>query len=126
MDFTMFWAKFLGFYLIIAAAAMVFNAAGIKDYLRATPNNRSQLILEGFIAITIGLAILVTHNIWTGWPIIITLLGVLTLIKGGVRIFFTDWTARIIPKVVVGSRYYISVVVTFVIGLVLLYFAFIH
>jgi hypothetical protein len=49
--------------------------------------HRPLILITGVLAMTAGLAIVNTHNVWMlGWPVIVTLFGWALVIGGAVRI----------------------------------------
>jgi uncharacterized protein YjeT (DUF2065 family) len=56
--------------------------------------------LAGILALLAGLAIVNTHNVWTGWPVIITLLGWISIIAGIARMAFPEIVRSIGEKMV--------------------------
>ena len=62
------------------------------EFLRS----RALIFLSGMLALTAGLALILTHNVWRAdWPVIITILGWLAAIGGAVRIIAPQGTERI-------------------------------
>ena len=84
-------AQIIGLYLFIVGIAMLtapnrFKAA-LKDFL----GNKALFMYSGLIAIIYGLIIVVIHNFWiSDWPVIITIVGWIFLIKGLLRLFYTE------------------------------------
>ncbi len=49
------------------------------------------IFLAGLLTLVTGLAIVLTHNVWVfNWPVIITILGWLSIVGGVFRILFPD------------------------------------
>lgn len=124
MHYSLFFAKFIGLYLTLVAIAMIINVKGFQRYIRAIMNDQSQIILLGILSLVFGLIVVILHNVWTGWPIIITLLGWLAVIKGLVRLYVPDWHARILKPFTQTNYYYIATAITLILGLILIYFGF--
>ena len=81
MDTSLFLARLIGPILVVMAIGLLAR----QDSWRAMADefllSRPLLFLSGFLTLLGGLAIVNTHNIWTGgWPVIITILGWLALI----------------------------------------------
>jgi hypothetical protein len=54
------------------------------------------IYLSGLLAMTAGMAIILSHNVWAlDWRVLITLLGWLAAIGGAVRIVMPQGTQRI-------------------------------
>lgn len=125
MDLSLFYAKLLSLYLIIASGCLLINAQTIRSYITEESKYTAIVVLTGVISLIFGLIIVISHPLWTGWPLIITLIGVLGIIKGVVRLGFTQWFMKVEPKFVEGKQYYVSTVIAFIVGLVLFYFGFV-
>lgn len=76
-------AKILGFYFLAIGLAFFINTDRFKDMYRQVSRDENFLFLGGVIALLIGSVIISLHNVWVlGWPVIITILGWWSLIKG--------------------------------------------
>ncbi len=124
MELSIFLAKFLGFYCVLIAIAMLINATRFKAFILENANNTSIILFSGILALIFGLLIVLAHNIWVGWPILITLIGWLALLKGVTRLYFSDGWARYTKVFAENNYYYAAVLFTLILGLVLLYFGF--
>ncbi|MBT8486833.1 MAG: hypothetical protein HKO59_01170 [Phycisphaerales bacterium] len=51
--------------------------------------------VNGMLAITWGLFIAVFHNVWTGLPVLLTVIGWLSVLKGAVYLLFPAFGTRI-------------------------------
>jgi hypothetical protein len=87
-------------------------------------NNASTLVSFGIFGLIIGLAIVASHQIWKGWPIIISLLGYWAVLKGILIIFYPEWVMNIANTAFHGNNLYIGIGCDFIIGLILLYCGF--
>ena len=81
---TVFLAKLLGLYLIVISVTMFAHAQATVEILKAIVQDRPLLFMSGLMGVTAGLAIVLVHNVWSGGilPIIVTLFGWASLIKG--------------------------------------------
>ena len=87
MELSIFLAKVLGLYLIIAPAAVLLNRRHLPRITEEFSQSLALIVLSGFVALVLGLLVVVSHNIWSAdWRVIITILGWLTLAKGIFRI----------------------------------------
>jgi uncharacterized membrane protein HdeD (DUF308 family) len=70
---------------------MYFNPEKFKIMISDFQKNRSLLVYSGMISTILGLIITRIHNFWVpSWPLLITLIGWLVLIKGLYRLFFLE------------------------------------
>ena len=56
------------------------------------------VVLAGYAAFVPGLAIVYFHNRWTGWPVVVTVMGWLSLIVGLIRMIFPMQIAAMASK----------------------------
>lgn len=91
MDTSLFIAKLIGPLLLAISASFLINPINMREMATDFLQHRALIFLAGFLALLGGLAILLTHNVWVlGWPVIITILGWLSVIGGVFRIVFPD------------------------------------
>ena len=81
---TIYLARFIGLFLLIVSASMFLDPNSIIEMATALIDDRALLLIVGLIALGIGLAIVVGHNVWSGglMPILITLFGWSQLLRG--------------------------------------------
>jgi len=81
---------------IFAILYLIIGIVGIKDkkyYANLTHEIMKNVSLRftwGMFAFIVGFLIVSYHNVWTGWPIIVTLIGWIGLIKGITIILFPN------------------------------------
>ena len=89
MQRSIFLAKLIGPFLAVIGVALIFNADTFRTMAGEFLKSYSLIYLAGLLALIAGLAIVNTHNEWTGgWRVVITVLGWLAVIGGIVRIVF--------------------------------------
>ncbi len=88
---TRFLSRLLGLYCILISLAMLIRGQGMADLVTALMHNAPLLFLCGVIALFAGLAMILVHNIWSGGavPIVVTVIGWGSLIKGILLTFLT-------------------------------------
>lgn len=110
---TAIWiAKFLGPVFVALSLAMIINPKRLQETTRQFLADSPLILISGVLAMTAGLSIVNTHNVWVmAWPVIITLFGWALVLGGAVRI--------ILPSIIedVGGRMMDRPVVTRVAGL---------
>ncbi|HEX6866705.1 MAG TPA: hypothetical protein VF122_05700 [Caulobacteraceae bacterium] len=119
MDRSRFIAGLVGPTLAAMAASILVNGGMIADMARQLSQDYALIFISGVITLPIGLAIVSAHNVWRGWPVIITLFGWLAVIGGAVRILFARQLADAVPGVVAGSAPMAVAAVLLLIGLFL-------
>ena len=91
MNATLFIARMFGLYIIIMASILLFRRGIFIKFMEDFSKNYAVAFLTGIFTLIIGLAIVLTHNIWIwNWTVIITIVGWLSLIKGIWFIAFPD------------------------------------
>ncbi len=86
MDRSKFIAGLAGPVFLSLGVSMFINRDLFPDIVHQLQNSFPLIIIAGAIALAAGLAIVRTHNIWSGWPALVTLLGWLLVIGGVLRI----------------------------------------
>jgi len=88
---TIFLSRLLGLYLILVALSMAAHKQATVDTVTALVHNPLALFLVGLMTLAAGLAMILTHNVWSGGalPVIVTVIGWLTLIKGLLFLFLS-------------------------------------
>jgi len=87
MDISLFLAQVFGLYFILAGAAILVRPVSTMEMMQLLSSRRATFI-SGFIALTVGIPLVLVHNVWDGsWRVVVTVLVWLTLFKGIARIF---------------------------------------
>ena len=121
MELSVFLAKVLGLYLVIVAPAALLNRRHFPRLIKEFSDSLAMVVFSGFVALVLGLLLVVSHNVWTtDWRVIITLLGWLTLIKGVVRFAFPHKVSRLWTAAA-SSWWAVVLVAFFIIGVYLTY-----
>jgi hypothetical protein len=81
---TLFLARLIGLYCLLAAAMMLVQRDAMVASVTALVHEGPLLLLLGLVTVAAGLAMILCHNLWSGGtlPVVVTLIGWLTLIKG--------------------------------------------
>jgi hypothetical protein len=92
-------AALLGPTLVATAAMVLLNLDAIPAIVDELSKSPMLIVLAGYAAFVPGLAIVYFHNRWTGgWPVLITLVGWLSLVIGLIRMVFPMQLAAIMAK----------------------------
>src|ERR1700686_3666169 len=128
MQTSIFLAKLMGPIMLGAGIAMLVNRKELDALAQELLHSRVLLFLLGLIDLAIGLAIVLTHNVWVAdWRLIITLLGWLLMVRGAVRILAPDQVKALGTKLLSNANLVTgSLAVTTVLGLVLCYFGYVR
>lgn len=88
MQTSLFIAKIVGPMLVIPGLIGLANPSHVKTVGKEFLKSPALIFVAGAMALIAGLAVVNTHAVWTGWPLIITLMGWLMLAAGVVRMGF--------------------------------------
>ena len=89
-------AKLIGPLFLVIGAGMLFNrqiyATMVEQYL----SNYALIYLSGLFGLTVGIMVVLAHNVWTpNWRVIITLFGWLLVVGGTVRVVYPQLVQRV-------------------------------
>jgi len=89
-------AKLIGPLLLAIGAGMLLNGGIYGAMAEQYLSNYAMIYLSGLMALTVGIAVVLAHNIWTpNWRVIITLFGWLLVIGGAIRIVYPQFLERL-------------------------------
>ena len=87
MDTSIFLAKLMGPIFVIIGVGLFLNRERYLAVVDEVILSKTLLYVFGVMALTGGLAILLTHNVWVwDWPVVITIIAWLMVIRGSLRI----------------------------------------
>jgi hypothetical protein len=88
---TTFLSRLIGLFCILVSLAMFAHKEATIEMVRALIHDPPLLFVVGLMAAAAGLAMVLGHNVWSGGalPVIVTLIGWLTLIKGVLFLFLS-------------------------------------
>ncbi len=73
----------IGIVYIAVGIGMLINPDFYKKLIKDFTENTSGIYLGGLVALMIGFLLVTFHNIWSkDWPVIITIIGWVALVKG--------------------------------------------
>lgn len=126
MNNSLFLAKLIGPFFAVVGIAVLLNAATFRGIAKEAMKSPAFVFLSGLLTLPVGLAIVLTHNVWVAnWPVLITIIGWLAIITGVIRI---AWTKQIIgfgKKVTANKNFpYIGGAIWVAIGLVLCFYGY--
>jgi hypothetical protein len=122
---TIFLSKLIGIYCILIAIPMAVNKQANIQMVTALVDDAPVLYLLGVTIVAVGVAMILSHNIWSGGalPVIVTLVGWLTLIKGLLFLFFPPPAAAgvILWGNAYRQYYFVDVALALILGAYLTY-----
>lgn len=89
MELTLFFAKLWGaFFLVFGSLSIITGQLGRTIEMT---DDKAFVISTGYTSFLMGLVTVILHNVWVwDWPVVITILGWSTLIKGISKIGFPE------------------------------------
>jgi hypothetical protein len=128
MPTSIFLAKLIGPVMLIAGIAMLVNRKELDVIAQELLRSHLLFLLLGLIDLSIGLAIVLTHNVWVAdWRVVITLLGWLLIARGAVRLLIPDQVKPLGEKLLKNTNAVTgSLAATTGLGLVLSYFGYVR
>ncbi|WP_296815375.1 hypothetical protein [Brevundimonas sp.] len=126
MDRSRFLAGLIGPTLAAVALSLLINPTLVPEMTDVIQRDFALILIAGVLALLAGLAIVMTHNVWKGWPGIITAFGWLAILGGLGRILFPAQIARLAAGMVrdASPAVMILAVVLLLLGLFLSFQAF--
>ena len=128
MQTSIFLAKLIGPILVTLGVAMLLNRDHYRAMAEDAVRDRALTYFAGVLGMFAGLAVVLTHNVWTfNWPLIITLLGWLALLRGAIRVLFPERAEALAIRMLAGDNVLIgSVIVVLALGVILSFFGYVR
>jgi hypothetical protein len=115
----------LGIIFAVMGLSVVIDRKNLSAALEKVSQDRGFLWLWGFLILTMGAVIVVMNNMWTsGLPLLITILGWLTVVKGAFLLLLPGPAVSLYQKCNKGGVLVFGGIVAFIVGLILLYMGF--
>ncbi len=124
---TIYLGRLIGLFLLVASLSMFLDRDSVIEMTTALIDDRALLLIVGLIALGIGLAIVIGHNIWSGglFPIVITIFGWSQLLRGLALLFLPAETQVAFFQVMrLEDFFYVYAGIPLVIGAYLTYAGF--
>jgi hypothetical protein len=124
---TIFLGKLIGVYCLIVGLTMMANRRTMVDAVNALIRSPPLVLLAGVFAVAVGLGLVIGHNVWSGGtlPVVITLVGWASLIKGVALLELPPGQMAKLYEALRYERFYLGyVAVTLALGLYLTIAAF--
>jgi hypothetical protein len=117
-------AEIWGLSLVLISLALLINQKYLKR-LFAEIENEATMFFLGIVSLVIGLAMVLSYNIWDkNWQIIITILGWVSLIKGLSVLFLLEFIKNLVKKMENSQFLPYALFILIFIGLAITYFGF--
>jgi hypothetical protein len=104
METSIYLAKLIGPIYLVVAAGILINQDHFRAVAKEVAASPALFYLTGALALIVGGLIVLLHNVWQGWPIVITLLGWASIAKGVVRTLAPQWSTNWVAKVTANTN----------------------
>ena len=95
MSTSVFIARLIGPIMLVIGLAVFANQSAFRAMAEEFLASRALIFLSGLLIMPVGLAIVLTHNIWAAdGRVMITLFGWLNAIGGAVRLLAPAWVMQ--------------------------------
>lgn len=121
MNHSVFLAQLMGLYLTITGIALFVNRDYYRKVIKHYLKEESLAVFGAAFVLGVGLLLVLSHNIWSGWETIITLLAWLILLKGVIALLFPKQLARWAKGMLSNSIWTFAISINTILGLYLLY-----
>jgi hypothetical protein len=124
---TVFLAKLIGLFTTVVGLCIGVHKDQSVTTIDALAHSPDVLLVFGVVALLAGLAIVLSHNVWSGGvlPVVITLLGWILVLRGVVLLFLAPETlAGLLEAMQFERLFYAYLGVTVLIGVYLTYAGF--
>ena len=98
-----FIARLIGPAYLAVGIGILLNGSFYSGLVAEAVKSPTLIYFSGLLALVSGLAILNVHRSWSGWPVLITIIGWLLVIGGAVRLVLPATTRRS-PATFIPSR----------------------
>ena len=105
MQTSVFLARLIGPVMLVVGLAVFANQRAFRDMAEEFLASRALLFLSGLLIMPMGVAIVLTHNVWTAdWRVLITLFGWLHLLRGIITVLLPAQAMEFASRHVGGSN----------------------
>jgi hypothetical protein len=122
---TLFLSRLLGLYCIVRALSMFLRGQLMVDTVASMLGNAPLMLFLGIVVVIAGLAMVLTHNIWSGGTltVLVTLIGWIALIKGALFLIVPPGssTALFLNGFHYQQLFYVYAAIALIVGLYLTY-----
>jgi hypothetical protein len=125
MENAHFIARLLSVVYLAVGLGMLISPGYYKKHIEQLVKSTSLTYLGAIMALVAGFAIVTFHNVWQGWAILVTLIGYIALLKGGLLLIFPNQMHSLSMKLIDKRNFPIYGIVVLALGIVFGYFGFI-
>jgi hypothetical protein len=86
-------------FFVIGLSHVLHPHAWVDYFLRRRDEGHSGMFAEGFLALSFGTLIVAFHNVWSGLPSVLTIIGWSQVAKGLTRFVAPEFSLRVYRRV---------------------------
>ena len=126
MSISIFLARLIGPVMALVGVSLLVNEAAFRKMAQEALRSPALIFFTGMILMPVGLAVVLSHNVWAlDWRVIITLLGWVAVISGALRVFAPNRAMNVGKKIAESqSVHNAAAAFWLVVGVILCYFGF--
>jgi hypothetical protein len=117
-------ARLIGLFALLFSLSELVHKQAMIETANALVRNPPLLLMMGILGLLAGLAMVLSHNIWSGGvlPVVVTLFGWILLVRGAVLLFLSPQAAAgMIDFFRFEQLFYVYAGITLLFGLYLTY-----
>jgi hypothetical protein len=122
---TLFLSRLLGLYCSVAGLCLLVRGPAIANTVMLLLHDPQLVFFIGAVLLAAGLAMVISHNIWSGGalPVVVTLIGWATAIKGGALLAFAPQAVAefYLNELRYQKNVYVFAAISLLVGLYLVY-----
>lgn len=99
METSIYLAKLMGPIFLVLGLGVVMNQSYFRGVAREISGSPALFFVTGMISLVIGGIIAILHPVWTGWPIVITLIAWLMILRGVMRAVLPSHAHRVVDRI---------------------------
>lgn len=124
MELSNYLAEIWGISITVVCFALLIKEKHLRR-LFASLETEDNLFLWGLISLVLGIAMVLSHNVWTkSWQVVITILGWISLLKGLSLLFIPELTKKWVKMMENKQWLSIALVAGVIVGLIITYLGF--
>jgi len=104
MNRSIFIAGLMGPVFLVLGTSIFLNGDMFPELARQIQANTALVIIAGAIVLVAGLAVVRLHNVWSGWPVLVTVMGWLLVIGGLLRMLLPRQLANMAVDMTVDPK----------------------
>ncbi len=124
-EMTRFLLQLIGPIGLVVAVSFLFTPKLYEKMIKQMSEDALGIYLSALAALSIGMAMVLKHNLWGSFPeVVITLFGWLSLVKGVILVFSPSTSIGIAKKMWRGGGAMIAMMIWLVLGVYMTYAGF--